>query len=908
MKKNSKRIARKRALPLLLVLLMLLSDFPAGAILGMIHDRNVVDLLWLAERDRSVIDSFLPRKADASEVTIDGTVNTTIAVHQKSGKHIVCVSDTDCYAFYINSDNDIEYQESTNGGATWGGTSTEIHAGAWLSLAVWYDQWTPGNSGALVHMVYFSTADDLTYAVFDTSNNTFTPNVVIASTGVQGSLTSSNEAAITRGTDGDLYVVTVDATAPTAPANFAHKCTGTCTTAGNWISAGANPWDGVGDDTDNDHSVLLLPLSDTTAHDSGDIMLVSYDIADGTVEYKVYDDSADSWSTNFTNIDNATDNTTYRNALGGSVNISTGNLYVTFVQNPGTANTSEVRAWKYNDGWSQLTDPWPDTTDGTSIVLDSNIGIDSNTNDLYVAYIRAASVAASSDVYYARSINDGSSWSTDNLLSSGTDGDHRAISVNASSDERLFAVWYDPTTGGIDVIEGNTVVDMVPAYTQAAYRWFANNNGTQIGNTLTATQDASTTLSATGDEFRLRLLVHVGGAPVSPGEENFKLQVATSTPGGCDTSFSGETYADVATGSGNVRYFNNAAPADGALLTASTSDPAHGIDSIVNQTYEESNNFTVTSTIVAGRDGKWDFSLEDFSAPGNQTYCFRVVESDGTLFGTYSVIPEIRTASAGNSAPTVSNVVLSGDSAITLNENATTSVAVTCTATDTNGFSDLNFATGTIYRSGIGAGCGANDNNCYRIASSSCSFSNCSGNSCDVTCTAPIQFFADPTDAGAFSAENWQAHVTATDDAGASGASSTSSGVELNTLLALNVTNAVNYGGLDPGDDTGGSNQTTVVTVTGNAAIDVNLSGTNMTSGGNSISVGNQLYATSTFTYSSCTVCTALTTSPSAYEIDLAKPTSTTPVTDSVFWGLSVPSGSRAGTYGGTNTFDAATD
>jgi hypothetical protein len=56
------------------------------------------------------------------------------------------------------------------------------------------------------------------------------------------------------------------------------------------------------------------------------------------------------------------------------------------------------------------------------------------------------------------------------------------------------------------------------------------------------------------------------------------------------------------------------------------------------------NNFTTSvSAIPKDQDGKWDFSLIDNTAPDDTTYCFRIVESDGTLLDTYSVIPEITT-------------------------------------------------------------------------------------------------------------------------------------------------------------------------------------------------------------------------------------------------------------------------
>ncbi len=181
--------------------------------------------------------------------------------------------------------------------------------------------------------------------------------------------------------------------------------------------------------------------------------------------------------------------------------------------------------------------------------------------------------------------------------------------------------------------------------TQSAYRLFSNADSTDVGSAL-ATQDTAGTISITGGIFRLRLLLHVADSDLSISNRDFKLQFAQKS-GTCDTGFSGESYADV-TGATAIAYYNNTTPSDGATLTANANDPTHNADTIVNQTYEESNNFTNSvSAITAGQDGKWDFSLIDNGASANTSYCFRVVESDGTLLDTYSVIPEITTAAGG---------------------------------------------------------------------------------------------------------------------------------------------------------------------------------------------------------------------------------------------------------------------
>lgn len=181
-----------------------------------------------------------------------------------------------------------------------------------------------------------------------------------------------------------------------------------------------------------------------------------------------------------------------------------------------------------------------------------------------------------------------------------------------------------------------------PDFEQASYRFFTNIDSTDVGSPLAA-QDSTATVPRQGTPFRLRMLVHVSAAELVSNGKNFKLQIATRS-GTCDTSFIGETYADVSPSSGDIRFFDNTTPSNGANLTGNGNDPIHGGDIIKDQTYVESNNFTnSTSAVLVGEDAMWDFALIDNSAPASTNYCFRIVESDGTTMDTYARIPEIIT-------------------------------------------------------------------------------------------------------------------------------------------------------------------------------------------------------------------------------------------------------------------------
>lgn len=179
-------------------------------------------------------------------------------------------------------------------------------------------------------------------------------------------------------------------------------------------------------------------------------------------------------------------------------------------------------------------------------------------------------------------------------------------------------------------------------YTQQVYRFFENDNSADVGAALAASNTAAELASA-GDAFRLRMLLRVDSGNLFASGNNFKLQFAEKS-GTCDTAFSGETYTDV-TDSTDIAYNTANGPADGASLTANANDPTDGARTIVNQTYEEANNFTNTQAAVTnGQTGKWDFALIDNGAPSATDYCFRIVESDGTVLDSYAVIPQITTA------------------------------------------------------------------------------------------------------------------------------------------------------------------------------------------------------------------------------------------------------------------------
>jgi len=285
-----------------------------------------------------------------------------------------------------------------------------------------------------------------------------------------------------------------------------------------------------------------------------------------------------------------------------------------------------------------------------------------------------------------------------------------------------------------------------------------------------------------------------------------------------------------------------------------------------------------------------------------------------------------------NVAPSVSNISLldtdeDGDLSLTVPEGETSGFKVTFTVTDDNscqnatGGDEISSAIVNVYRSGIGqAGCDEageyNANNCYPDAyanwNPSCSQDDgsCTGSSdsdATWTCTFPLQYHADPTvDGSQYSAENWLASVQATDDDSATSTlTESSTGNQMGMFLSYDVVeSSIAYGNVSTGGIS--SQQTTTIKATGNVGLDENLSGTDMTSDGNSIDVSQQEHSFNDgFSYGTGT---DLTTDAEEYELNCPKTTVTgSPAVKETYWLLQVPSNTPAGTYTGTNTIEGVT-
>lgn len=242
---------------------------------------------------------------------------------------------------------------------------------------------------------------------------------------------------------------------------------------------------------------------------------------------------------------------------------------------------------------------------------------------------------------------------------------------------------------------------------------------------------------------------------------------------------------------------------------------------------------------------------------------------------------------------------------------------------------EIATSTVNVYRSGItSAGCDQsgeyNTNNCYPDAVSSVMWNPVcvqDANTCfgegdsDVawTCTFPLWYVADPTDASTqFPTENWLTSVQASDKLYATSTLvESTTGTELTSFLAYSVaTTSIAYGGLQPGQQNDPIIQTTDMSATGNMGLNQSLYGDDMCTSypscsglpTNTVPAAEQKFATSSVSYATGTALSS--TTPFQLDIKVPKTTSTSsPQTKNTFWGIHIPNAiTLAGDYVGKNT------
>ena len=182
------------------------------------------------------------------------------------------------YIIQANQQNDLEYRKTTDGGANWG-SPVLIGVGTVRASDIWFDKWTPGDSGTKIHIWWGELDSDLLhYRSLDTSDDTLGTDITVF-TGVSLNFFDRNDGVMsgTKAVGGNLYI------------QFWADATGE---RGFYRSTdnGAN-WTIRTDGADGDAVDEILCLPDDDSADNQDIVMIYWDRSADEISIKKYDDS-----------------------------------------------------------------------------------------------------------------------------------------------------------------------------------------------------------------------------------------------------------------------------------------------------------------------------------------------------------------------------------------------------------------------------------------------------------------------------------------------------------------------------------------------------------------------------------------------------------------------------------------
>ncbi len=405
----------------------------------------------------TIFTLITPIPAEGAEVTITSVESTTAARHLHSGSQSVFISDQEGYKFFAEfisaGNSECSYVKTEDGGDTWGvaqkvddqGTGTDC-----LGITVHYDKWTPGDTGDYIHILTMDNgSDDLFYNRLDTTDDSLLAGATainVTQTAGYPTVTfvdSDNKSSITKSTTGELFISVDEGT---LNGSRVYRCSTACDTPSNWSEAGTSPQDDV-----NDWS-LLTPLL------AGEVLLINWDLSANTLRSRVWHTSSSSWSTSWTTITNiAEENTTYDVGMS-AVTDKNGVVYLAHTADNTTigGNNDDVRTKRYDGSWATTTNVVTNTSRGVTQVA---LGLDSNTNDVYVAYTArtTAATASTTRVYWHKSTDGMSTWGSEQGPVNTPSGDLYGIDLNRISNERIYASWYSLTGSHI---RGDTLADV----------------------------------------------------------------------------------------------------------------------------------------------------------------------------------------------------------------------------------------------------------------------------------------------------------------------------------------------------------------------------------------------------------------------------------------------------------------
>ena len=342
-----------------------------------------------------------------ADTAIDTLAHANLNVSNLLGGPI-WVNEDIVYVVYKRNTSRPAYRKSINGGTSWDGP-TEILAASAVSMAVWYDRWTPGNSGTKIHVVYLSTVTHkVYYRSLDTADDSFSTEVeVFAGSSFESGTWGKTIASIVVARNGNLYIGFWGDSG--GEYGFYRSVDAGATWASRAQLADGNAVDGI----------LLMPGNET---DPADIWCIYHDRSHDELSLKVYDDSDNSWSE--TLISDGVESVLNSFQISAAPRHSDGHVILA-AWSEYDSDTADLLVWDIVSStvFTALTNVVTNLGESAEV----SVLINQADSSIYVAYIKGVIWQATADVKYKKSTDGGTTWEAEEDYSEATEDDIRGV-------------------------------------------------------------------------------------------------------------------------------------------------------------------------------------------------------------------------------------------------------------------------------------------------------------------------------------------------------------------------------------------------------------------------------------------------------------------------------------------------
>lgn len=348
------------------------------------------------------------------------------------------------YWVYIDTGQNVYWKKSTDDGITWSDPVAVTASVVAQNISVWYDKWTPGNTGTLIHIAYIeANADDVLYRSLDTNGDTLGTQTTIFAGASTGSAINAC-VSITRAIGGNLYCM-FDIDAGTETGFYRSVDVGA-----NWTSR-----DNTGGAEGGDYFLMFPGF----AADTQDTICIFWDRSANEISRKLNDDSANSWAeTSIAGSMTSIAASTCTPQFSATVDDANNKILLVAWSNRDTVN-ADLRFWSIDESA---------ITEETNVVLNSSddqqmcaIGLATDTSTIYVFYGGKSdgteTAGTAINIYYKTSSDNGASWGSETQLTN-VARNFDALYAAPNFTEDISVVYLSQQAAATDIFLGTYVI------------------------------------------------------------------------------------------------------------------------------------------------------------------------------------------------------------------------------------------------------------------------------------------------------------------------------------------------------------------------------------------------------------------------------------------------------------------